>query len=55
MVAVAVASLIIYYWAMAVALPPDRIEEMIGDVDVNDDPAQLTTPPAADEPLARGA
>jgi amino acid transporter len=54
MVAVALFSLGIYYWAMAVALPADRIEEMIGDVELNDDPAAVTEP-AADEPLARGA
>jgi amino acid transporter len=53
MAAVAVASLVVYYWAMAVALPTDRIEEMIGDVELNDDPAAIT-PSASDEPLARG-
>src|SRR5205085_2749760 len=32
MVAVAIFSAIIYFWAMAVALPTERIEQMIGDV-----------------------
>ena len=32
MVAVAVFSTIIYFWALAVALPTERIEEMIGAV-----------------------
>jgi hypothetical protein len=54
MAAVAIASLIVYYWAVAVALPPDRIEEMIGDVDLNDDPTEVMDS-HADEPLARGA
>jgi amino acid transporter len=49
---VAAFSVGIYYWAMAVALPTARIEEMIGDVDLNDDPTEVTT--AADEPMARG-
>jgi len=53
MVAVAGLSLVIYYWALAVALPTDRIQEMIDDVDLNDDPLEVTT--TADEPLARGA
>ena len=54
MLAVAVFSLAIFYWAMAVALPTDRIEEMISDVELNDDPAAVT-PSVADEPLSRGA
>jgi amino acid transporter len=32
MLIVAVFALIVYYWAMAVALPADKIEEMIGEV-----------------------
>ncbi len=54
MVAVAAFSLVIYYWAIAVALSTDRIEEMIGDIELPDDPGEVTTP-AADEPLTRGA
>jgi amino acid transporter len=52
-VAVAVFSIVIYYWAMAVALPTDRIEEMIGDVELPDEPGSAKSP-TADEPLARG-
>jgi amino acid transporter len=37
MVAVAIFSLVIYYWALAVALPTERIEEMIGDVVLPED------------------
>jgi amino acid transporter len=48
MAAVAVFSALIYYWALAVALPTERIEEMIGDVVL---PEEGDT--AADEPLAR--
>jgi amino acid transporter len=48
MVAVAVFSLGIYFWAMAVALPTERIEEMIGDVELPDE-----NDLAADQPLAR--
>ena len=48
MVAVAVFSLAIYFWAMAVALPTERIEEMIGDVELPDEEDA-----AASEPLAR--
>lgn len=55
MAAVAVLSLAVYYWAIAVALPTDRIEEMIGDVEVVDDSASSLTTTAADEPMARGA
>ena len=29
-----VASLIVYYWAMAVALSTEQIEEMIGEVEL---------------------
>ncbi|MFL5959663.1 MAG: APC family permease [Gaiellaceae bacterium] len=54
-VAVAIFSLIIYYWAMAVALPRERIEAMIGDVVLPEEegiagPAQVA---AEDEPLTR--
>jgi amino acid transporter len=48
MVAVAVFGLAIYFWAMAVALPTERIEEMIGDVELPDE-----SDIAADQPLAR--
>jgi amino acid transporter len=48
MVAVAIFSAIIYFWAMAVALPTERIEEMIGDVELPDEDDA-----AASEPLAR--
>jgi amino acid transporter len=48
MVAVAVFGLAIYYWAVAVALPTERIEEMIGDVELPDE-----SDIAADQPLAR--
>jgi hypothetical protein len=48
MVAVAIFSAIIYYWAMAVALPKARIEAMIGDVVLPEEEGV-----AADEPLAR--
>jgi amino acid transporter len=54
MAAVAVLSLAIYYWAIAVALPTDRIEEMIGDVELVDDSPSNVTTTAADEPMARG-
>ncbi|HJQ73794.1 MAG TPA: APC family permease [Gaiellaceae bacterium] len=47
-VAVAIFSAIIYYWALAVALPRERIEEMIGDVVLPEEEDI-----AADEPLAR--
>jgi amino acid transporter len=50
MATVAVFSAIIYYWALAVALPTERIEEMIGDVVLPED-----EPGAANEPLAREA
>ena len=48
MVAVAIFSAGIYYWALAVALPTDRIDEMIGDVVLPEEEDV-----AADEPLAR--
>jgi amino acid transporter len=48
MVAVAIFSAIIYFWAMAVALPTERIEEMVGDVVLPEDEDA-----AASEPLAR--
>jgi amino acid transporter len=48
MVAVAIFSAIIYFWAMAVALPTERIEEMIGDVVLPEEEDS-----AASEPLAR--
>ena len=52
MVAVAIFSAAIYYWAMAVALPTERIEEMIGDVVL---PEEEEADAAASEPLTRGA
>src|SRR5579871_6904291 len=52
--AVAIFSLAIYYWAMAVALPRDRIEEMIGAVVLPEEEG-VVAPAAADEPLAREA
>jgi hypothetical protein len=48
--AVAVFSALIYYWALAVALPTGRIEEMIGDVVLPEDEDGT-----ANEPLAREA
>jgi amino acid transporter len=48
MVAVAIFSLAIYYWAMAVALPTERIEEMIGEVVLPEEEDV-----AASEPLTR--
>ena len=48
MVAVAVFSAIIYFWAMAVALPTERIEDMIGEVVLPEEEDI-----AADEPLTR--
>jgi hypothetical protein len=48
MVAVAIFSLAIYYWAMAVALPTERIEEMIGEVVLPEEDDI-----AASEPLTR--
>jgi hypothetical protein len=50
MVAVAVFSAIIYFWAMAVALPTERIEEMIGEVEL---PDEEEPDAAASEPLTR--
>jgi amino acid transporter len=49
-VATAIFSAIIFYWAMAVALPRERIEEMIGEVVL---PEEEGVAAAADEPLAR--
>jgi hypothetical protein len=49
MVAVAVFSTIIYLWALAVALPTERIEEMIGAVELPEEDD------AASEPLTREA
>jgi amino acid transporter len=48
-VAVAIFSAIIYFWAMAVALPTERIEEMIGDVVLPEEEGIA----GADEPMAR--
>src|SRR5438067_1121776 len=48
MVAVAIFSAIIYFWAMAVALPTERIEQMIGDVVLPEEEDI-----AASEPLSR--
>jgi amino acid transporter len=50
MVAVAVFSAIIYFWAMAVALSTERIEEMIGEVEL---PDEEEPDAAASEPLTR--
>lgn len=50
MVAVAIFSVAIYYWAMAVALPTEKIEEMIGDVVLPEEEDV-----AANEPLTRQA
>jgi hypothetical protein len=47
-VAVAIFSAIIYYWAIAVSLSRERIEEMIGEVVLPEEEGI-----AADEPLAR--
>jgi hypothetical protein len=50
--AVAVFSLVIYYWAIAVALPTDRIEQMIGEVVLPEEEGiGRPTLPAEDEPL----
>jgi amino acid transporter len=46
-VAVAIFSVVIYYWAMAVALPRERIEQMIGEVVLPEEEG------IADQPLAR--
>ena len=48
MAAVAIFSGIVYFWAMAVALPTERIEEMIGDVVLPEEEDG-----AASEPLSR--
>ena len=52
--AVAVFSLAIFYWAMAVALPADKIDQMIGEVVLPEEEGVAGAMPAADEPLARG-
>jgi hypothetical protein len=45
------------YWALAVALPAERIEEMIGEVVLPEEERIATTVPAAqvaaDEPISR--
>ena len=51
---VAVFSLAIFYWAMAVALPADKIDQMIGEVVLPEEEGVAGAMPAADEPLARG-
>jgi hypothetical protein len=48
-VAVALFSLAVYFWAMAVALPAGRIEQMIGEVVLPEGEGTAT----ADEPLTR--
>ncbi len=56
MVAVAIFATIIYFWAMAVALPTERIEEMIGEVELPDEdgvPAADGVAATEDEPLTR--
>jgi amino acid transporter len=40
---VAIWSLVIYYWAMAVALPTEMIEEMIGEVELPEEDMQAPT------------
>jgi amino acid transporter len=55
-VAVTIFSVIIYYWALAVALPTERIEEMIGDVVLPEEEGLGGEPAAVgptDEPLTR--
>jgi amino acid transporter len=51
--AVAVFSLAIYYWAMRVALPAEKIDRLIGEVVLPEEEGIAGAPPAADEPLAR--
>ncbi len=53
MVAVAVFATIIYFWAMAVALPRERIEEMIGDVVLPEEEGLDAPAATEDEPLTR--
>jgi amino acid transporter len=53
-VAVAIFSLIIYAWALAVALPTERIEAMIGDVVLPEEEGLGGTAATEDEPLTRG-
>ena len=43
MVVVAAWSLVVYYWAMAVALPTEMIEEMIGEVELPEEEMQVPT------------
>ncbi len=43
MVVVAAWSLVIYYWAMEVALSTEKIQEMIGEVEVPDEDMQVPT------------
>jgi hypothetical protein len=57
---VAVFSVIIYYWAMAVALPAARIEQMIGEVVLPEEEGVMLAVPAtpveseeADAPISR--
>jgi amino acid transporter len=55
-VAVAIFSLVIYFWAMAVALPTERIERMIGEVVLPEEEGIVTPETVAaseDEPLTR--
>jgi amino acid transporter len=53
MVAVAIFSVAIYYWAMAVALPTEKIEEMIGDVVLPEEEDSAASEPLTREPLTR--
>jgi amino acid transporter len=43
MVVVAAWSLVVYYWAMEVALPTEMIEEMIGEVELPQEDMQVPT------------
>ena len=47
--------MIVYYWALAVALPTERIEKMIGDVVLPEEEGLTpeAAPASADEPLTR--
>jgi hypothetical protein len=40
---VAAWSLVVYYWAMEVALPTEMIEEMIGEVELPTEDMQVPT------------
>jgi amino acid transporter len=53
-VAVAIFSGLIYAWAMAVALPRERIEEMIGEVVLPEEEGLDAPAATEDEPLTRG-